>query len=128
MKTLHKEVIMEVGNIPVFELYNTTIPNKIDEIQKIHKVELLNEEVDNRNIDHPELVKELMATRRVQVKQEPRKEPVEFVISNVNFGYNPESKDFYVKVNRSDYMAQYPTDEMMKLKAYLMHLAQDSIA
>jgi uncharacterized FlaG/YvyC family protein len=128
MKTLHKEVIMEVGNIPVFELYNTTIPKKIDEIQKIQKVELLNEEVDNRNIDHPELVKELMATRKVQAKQEPKKEPVEFVISNVNFGYNPESKDFYVKVNRSDYMAQYPTDEMMKLKAYLMHLAQDSIA
>jgi uncharacterized FlaG/YvyC family protein len=119
---------MEVGNIPVFELYNTTIPRKIDVIQKTHETHLLNEEVDNRNIDHPELVKELMATRKTQPKQELNKQSVEFVISNVNFGYNPESKDFYVKVNRSDYMAQYPTDEMMKLKAYLMHLAQDSIA
>lgn len=119
---------MEVGNIPVFELYNTTIPKKIDVIQKVHASELLNEEVENRNIDHPELVKELMSTRKVQPKQEPKKDLVEFVISNVNFGYNPESKDFYVKVNRSDYMAQYPTDEMMKLKAYLMHLAEDSIA
>ena len=119
---------MEVGNIPVFELYNTAISKKIDVIQKTQEISLLNAEVENRNIDHPELVKELMATRKAQAKEKPKAEPVEFVISNVNFGYNPESKDFYVKVNRSDYMAQYPTDEMMKLKAYLMHLAEDNIA
>lgn len=119
---------MEVGNIPVFELYDTSISRKVDVIQKAQEATLLNEEVESRNVRHPELSKELAEIRKVQAKEKPNAKPVEFVISNVNFGYNPESKDFYVKVNRSDYIAQYPTDEMMKLKAYLMHLAEDQIA
>jgi uncharacterized FlaG/YvyC family protein len=119
---------MEVGNIPVFELYDTSISRKIDAVQKVQEITLLNEEVENRNIGNTQLAKELMEIRKTQAKEKLNAQPVEFVISNVNFGYNPESKDFYVKVNRSDYMAQYPTDEMMKLKAYLMHLAQDNIA
>ena len=128
METLYKEVTMEVGNIPVFELYDMAISKKDDVLQKTHEINLLNDEVENRNINKQDVLKELSETRKTQNKEKPKAEPVEFVISNVNFGYNPESKDFYVKVNRSDYIAQYPTDEMMKLKAYLMHLAEDQIA
>ncbi len=116
---------MEVGNIPRFEQFENKIPQNVEAIKKIQETRLLTEEVKNRNIDHPELVQELVATAKPKLQEAPKAPPVEFMISNVNFGYNSESKDFYVKVNRSDYMAQYPTDEMMKLKAYLMHLAQE---
>jgi uncharacterized FlaG/YvyC family protein len=116
---------MEVGNIPRFEQFENVIPKNVEPIQKIKETQLLNAEVKNRNIDHPELIKELAATKKAERKEQVEAQNVEFVISNVNFGYNPESKDFYVKVNRGDYMTQYPTDEMMKLKAYLMHLAKD---
>lgn len=116
---------MEVGNIPRFEQFENVIPKNVEPVASIKETRLLDEEVKNRNIDHPELLKELADVRKAERKEQKELKGVEFVISNVNFGYNPESKDFYVKVNRGDYMTQYPTDEMMKLKAYLMHLAQD---
>ncbi|MFA7084390.1 MAG: hypothetical protein WC141_07635 [Arcobacteraceae bacterium] len=119
---------MEVGNIPRFEQFENIVPKHIEEIKKIQKLELMDEEVKNRNIDNPEMIKELSSIRKIKSKEQSAPKTVEYNISNVNFGYNAETKDFYVKVNRSDYMAQYPTDEMMKLKAYLMHLTQDSIA
>jgi uncharacterized FlaG/YvyC family protein len=117
---------MEVGNIPKFEQYANFSPTKVEEVQPTHSISLLNEEVKNRNIDHPDLVKELQeAHKNSATKENTAATPaMEFIISNVNFGYNPQSKDFFVKVNRSDYVAQYPTDEMMKLKAYLMNLSQ----
>lgn len=117
---------MEVGNIPRFEQFENKIPQQVEPLREIQGTKLLTQEVKNRNIDHPELLKELTQTQKAELKNAPKAPTVEFMISNVNFGYNPESKDFYVKVNRSDYSSQYPTDQMMRLKAYLMHLAEES--
>ena len=39
-------------------------------------------------------------------------------IYNQNFGYNTESKDFFIKVKRQEVELQYPTEEMMKMKIY----------
>ena len=46
----------------------------------------------------------------------------EVVLSNTNFGYNGSSKDFYVKVERGSVENQYPTEDMMRVKAYLLNL------
>lgn len=43
-------------------------------------------------------------------------------ISNTSFGFNFNTKDFYIKVQRGNVESQYPTDEMMKLKEYLLNL------
>lgn len=43
----------------------------------------------------------------------------EQILSSNNFGYNSESKDFYIKVERGESVNQYPTDEMMKLKVFM---------
>ena len=47
----------------------------------------------------------------------------EVKLTNLSFGYNEESKDFFIKVKRGDFEAQYPTDEMMRLKAHLSDVA-----
>lgn len=119
---------MEVGNIPKFEQFANFSQTKTERVQQTHETSLLNEEVQNRNIQNPELVREMVQSKATKKVEPTVKEPLEFIISNVNFGYNAESKDFYVKVNRSDYFAQYPTDEMMRLKAYLMSLNEERIA
>ncbi|WP_419769608.1 MAG: hypothetical protein ACNI3C_09705 [Candidatus Marinarcus sp.] len=119
---------MEVGNIPKFEQFENFSQKKVDTVQKTDKISLLNEEVKNKNINNPETNKEVNAQAASEVSTPQKAPKVEFIISNVNFGFNPESRDFYVKVNRSDYVAQYPTDEMMKLKAYLISLSNDNIA
>lgn len=38
---------------------------------------------------------------------------------NQNFGYNSESKDFFIKVQRGVVELQYPTEEMMKMKIHM---------
>ena len=120
---------MEVGNIAKFEQFANFSQKKVAAVQKSHEINLLNEEVESRNINSTESLQELSLKRANEIKTpKPQEGKVEFIISNQSFGYNPESKDFYVKVNRSDYVAQYPTDEMMKLKAYLMSLSDDNIA
>lgn len=119
---------MEVGNIPKFEQFANFSQTKAEAVQKTHETSLLNEEVQNRNIRNPELVSELSKSRKANNVEKAVQQPIEFVISNVNFGYNSQSKDFFVKVNRSDYFAQYPTDEMMRLKAYLISLNQEVTA
>ena len=44
----------------------------------------------------------------------------EFILTNVNFGFNNDSHDFFVKSIQGNAENQYPTDEMMRLKIYLM--------
>lgn len=48
----------------------------------------------------------------------------EVVLTNLNFGYNDSSQDFYVKAIRGEAESQFPTDEMMRLKSYFMAQAQ----
>lgn len=51
----------------------------------------------------------------------------EVSITNINFGFNAQTGDFFVRAIRGDSETQFPTDEMMKLKAYLQELNQDEI-
>jgi hypothetical protein len=44
----------------------------------------------------------------------------EVILDNVKFGYNKDSKDFFFKITKSDAEYKYPTEDMMKMKAYLL--------
>ena len=46
----------------------------------------------------------------------------EVLLTNTNFGFNDSSKDFFVKAIRGNSENQYPTEDMMRLKSYLMGL------
>lgn len=48
----------------------------------------------------------------------------EVVLTNLNFGYNSDSRDFFVKAVRGNIENQFPTDEMMKMKAYFIAQAK----
>ena len=41
-------------------------------------------------------------------------------LTNTNFGFNDSSKDFYVKAVRGNSENQYPTQDMMRIKSFLM--------
>lgn len=44
----------------------------------------------------------------------------EVILDNIQFGYNKKSRDFFVKVTRGDAEYKYPTEDMMKVKAFLL--------
>eukprot|EP00767_Chilomastix_cuspidata_P008273 gnl/Chilomastix_cuspidata/9436.p1 GENE.gnl/Chilomastix_cuspidata/9436~~gnl/Chilomastix_cuspidata/9436.p1 ORF type:complete len:106 (+),score=2.29 gnl/Chilomastix_cuspidata/9436:30-320(+) len=48
----------------------------------------------------------------------------EVILDNVKFGYNKNSRDFFVKVTRGDAEYKYPTEDMMKIKAHMLESLQ----
>ena len=44
----------------------------------------------------------------------------EVMLDNVKFGYNSETKDFFVRITKGDIEYKYPTEDMMNLKKSLM--------
>ena len=59
--------------------------------------------------------------------KEPTNEMNEVILDNNKFGYNRESKDFFVKIKREDIENKYPTEDMMKIKAFLIEELEKSI-
>ena len=53
----------------------------------------------------------------------------EVKLYNSDFGFNDSSKDFFIKVDRGTFVEnKYPTDELMRLKAYLNNLNNEIVA
>ena len=59
--------------------------------------------------------------------KEPTSELNEVILDNIKFGYNRESKDFFVKITRGDIENKYPTEDMMKIKAFLIKELEKNI-
>jgi len=51
----------------------------------------------------------------------------EVILDNVKFGYNKDSKDFFVKVTRGEAEYKYPTEDMMRVKAYILNDLENNI-
>lgn len=95
---------MEIGRIA--EIDNS----KINNLEKIQKVSNVDEK--NKVIQEDEYKKALGSTDNAEKN--------EIILDNVKFGYNKSSKDFFVKVTRGDAEYKYPTEDMMKVKAYIL--------
>ena len=59
--------------------------------------------------------------------KEPTSELNEVILDNIKFGYNRESKDFFVKITRGDIENKYPTEDMMKIKAFVLEEVDKSM-
>ncbi len=79
-------------------------------LEKIQKVSNVDEK--NKVIQEDEYKKALGSTDNAEKN--------EIILDNVKFGYNKSSKDFFVKVTRGDAEYKYPTEDMMKVKAYIL--------
>ena len=78
-------------------------------------------------IEKNQVVQEAKTESKIIDKDEYRKGNIkemsdknEVILDNIMFGYNRESKDFFVKKTRGDIERKFPTEDMMKLKAYLL--------
>lgn len=95
---------MEIGRIA--EIDNS----KVNNLEKIQKVNSVDEK--NKVIQEDEYKKALGTSGDAEKN--------EIILDNVRFGYNKSSKDFFVKVTRGDAEYKYPTEDMMKVKAYIL--------
>lgn len=95
---------MELGRLPEIDNAQT---NHVEKLKKI-------QEVDNDNRIVPD-----EKYKKASSKSE-EESPNEVILDNVQFGYNKKSHDFYVKVTRGEAEYKFPTEDMMKMKAFLM--------
>lgn len=101
---------MELGRVP--EIDNA----KTNHVQKLEKVK----ETDNENKIVPdEKYKNASAKSGAA-------DANEVLLDNVKFGYNKDSKDFYIKVTRGEAEYRFPTEDMMKMKAFLLESMHDN--
>lgn len=121
---------MEYGLIPKIDQYSD---NKALEIQKIQSSNSSSEIKDKdqlKQIQQEAIVKAKEASNVKEAKNDVQapKEKYEVTLSNTNFGFNDTSRDFFVKVTRGSTENQYPTEDMMRIKAYMLSLQDDVTA
>ncbi|KLE09167.1 hypothetical protein AF80_07110 [Aliarcobacter butzleri L355] len=103
--------------------------NKALEVQKVQtssqSAEIKNrqnlESIQEKSIDKS---KESSNVSQVQNEKSATSQKYEVLLTNTNFGYNVNSRDFFVKVERGKVENQYPTEQMMKMKAYIQNQQQ----
>lgn len=94
---------MQIGRVPEIDNAKENVLEKAQKIQNI--------KTETKVINEDEYKKTL-------TKETPNIN--EIILDNITFGYNKASKDFFVKVTRGDIERKFPTEDMMKLKAYLL--------
>lgn len=95
---------MQVGRVAVVDNAKT------NNVEKNEKITNLNEK--SKVIQEDEYKKALGS--------QTRSDKNEVILDNVRFGYNKDSRDFFVKITRGEAEYKYPTEDMMKVKAYVL--------
>ncbi len=120
---------MEYGLIPKIDQAAQNNQLLVQQVQPSNEIAKLKEGNEPKEVIREEFLKakesEETSSTDVKVNSVPYQE---VVLTNLNFGFNNQSKDFYVKAIRGEAENQYPTDEMMRLKAYLISQAKEEIA
>ncbi|MDD3008746.1 MAG: flagellin [Arcobacter sp.] len=102
---------MEIGRVA--EIDNAKLNNS----EKVQKISEVNDK--NKVIQDDEYKK--------SAGNQDSGEKNEVILDNIRFGYNKNSRDFFVKVTRGDAEYKYPTEDMMKVKAFILQeLEQNS--
>ena len=109
---------MELGNIPKIDQFKD---NKAVEMQQVKSTSNLAktdeqrelQQIQKKSIDQ---AKENSDVQKAQ-NESASKSKYEVVLSNTNFGFNSSSQDFFVRVERGTAENQYPTVDMMRVKA-----------
>ncbi|PUE64014.1 flagellin [Arcobacter caeni] len=95
---------MEIGRIAQIE------NSKVNNSEKTEKVV----NVDEKNkVIQEDKYKKALGSENIADKNE-------IILDNVKFGYNKSSKDFFVKITRGEAEYKYPTEDIMKVKAYIL--------
>lgn len=95
---------MEIGRVA--DIDNAQL-NNIEKVQKISNVD------DKNKVVADDEYKKTLGSEQIIDKNE-------VILDNVRFGYNKNSQDFFIKVTRAEAEYKYPTEDMMKVKAFML--------
>jgi len=113
---------MEFGLIPKIMQYEDNKSLEIEKVQVSNQTSKLNEQNKLAQVEKEDFLKAEKTSSVEKTTSERTKDYHEVVLTNMNFGFNDSSKDFFVRAVRGNMENQYPTEHMMRLKSYLMNL------
>jgi len=93
---------MQLGRLETMDQAQTEHVAKISKIQEADQKSKIDPEEQYKN-----------ASAKVEAPNN------EIILDNVKFGYNSETNDFFVRIQKGEVIHQYPTEDMMKLKKAL---------
>jgi len=102
---------MQLGRLEVVD------QAQVDYVSKISKIQETDEKA---KIDPDEKYKDAASTQKVADN--------EVILDNVKFGYDTDTKVFFVRVTKGDIEYQYPTEDMINLKKNLMEAYKNTQA
>lgn len=117
---MYKEEIMEFGLIPKVKQFEFNSQQKTQIVNALKQSKEVEEQPDINEINQQKHIESNTQSSELSKLSSRFSAYNEFKLTNINFGFNNSSHDFFVKVRQGEMENQYPTDEMMRLKAYLM--------
>jgi len=101
---------MQLGRLEMID------QSKVDYVAKISQIQ----ETDKKtSVDPDEKYKNEL--------RKPSETENEVMLDNVKFGFNENTKEFFVRVTKGDLEYQFPTEDMMKLKQTLMEAYKNTV-
>lgn len=102
---------MQLGRVEIMDQAKVDHVEKLTKISGIDKEHTITPDEQYKNADN-------------QVKG---KDPKEVLLDNVKFGFDTESKEFFVRISKEGVEYQFPTDQIMRLKAHLQETLDDTL-
>lgn len=123
---LYKEEVMEFGLIAQVDQLEFNTQQQTQVINALKESRPVQEQPDIKEVIKQEQKEALSENKDIENEPSRFSSFNEFSLTNLNFGFNNKSHDFFVKAIRGESENQYPTDDVMRLKAYLMEANEAS--
>jgi hypothetical protein len=115
---------MEYGLIPSINQYAGNNKILIQQILPSNEIAKLKEGKEAEEISREKFLKSEEVEETSEVTPQVASQYQEVVLTNLNFGFNDSSRDFFVRAIRGEAENQFPTDDIMRLRAYFIALTK----
>ncbi|MDX4049106.1 hypothetical protein Q6A90_08395 [Aliarcobacter skirrowii] len=114
---------MELGIRPNIDQYKENATIELQQVKSTSNSAKTDEQKELQQIQKKSIENAKDDAKAESIKNDSATQSrYEVVMSNTNFGFNTSSEDFYVKVSRGNVENQYPTEDMMRVKAQMLAL------
>ncbi|MDX4035797.1 hypothetical protein [Aliarcobacter skirrowii] len=114
---------MELGIRPNIDQYKENATIELQQVKSTYNSAKTDEQKELQQIQKKSIENAKDDAKVESIKNDSATQSrYEVVMSNTNFGFNTSSEDFYVKVSRGNVENQYPTEDMMRVKAQMLAL------
>jgi hypothetical protein len=93
---------MQLGRLEIMDQAATDHISKISQVENLEKKQTIQPDEKYKNLS----------------EQVNKVNPNEVILDNVKFGFDKETKQFFVRMDNGTMDIQFPTEQIMKMKAH----------